>query len=745
MINFQAFKRLIKTQSDSIEELCSLLDKNDEILEYRKQLISLNKEDLENFKVSTMNIETEIKNIKNSRLKLMAEENFILQQKENERKDVEKKISELEKRNLQYSRDVVLLKEGIIKETRKSGREVVPKILCELLEVTDDKWKNAVEGYLNTQRFYMLVEEEEFDRVLKIYERLSKSQGLHSVGIINTRGLEKYDSPMENSLSEIVTSNSKSAKRYINMILGKVIMCSDVENLKNHKTAITSSCMVYKNNVARAIDPKIYKTPFIGAEAYKYQLALAKENLINLKEEIESLKKEIKIYDKIVKNAEDIKFDSLIEKCDVLKTIYNIEVKISGLENDIKHLEKNNTYIDIQMKINEVEGEVDKLNSYKKKLENEKIQIGSSILSINRETDEKKNYLKNKSDARADYAKEIGSLEEEGNKKYNKERENKQLNSIVSNYMFSKSRIETMKSNSLDRLVKMQTLYNNEYDLGAEVGADKIDVFFDVLDTLEKSKIVEYEENVQSAKKNAEEEFKEHFISRIQENITIAKREIKSLNNGLKNVPFGNENYEFKCGKSKENKEYYDMIMDNENIGEGFTLFSTSFENKHKDLLNELFDKLTLDDENTEKELLKLTDYRNYMDYDIEIKYKDGSSALFSKVCREKSGGETQTPFYVAMAASFMQLYKGTLSSSDSIGLILIDEAFDKMDDVRINAMMKFYNELNNLQLIIGAPPQKIEVITPYVNSVLIAMKDDKFSYVENMINEHGDFENEKL
>lgn len=60
--------------------------------------------------------------------------------------------------------------------------------------------------------------------------------------------------------------------------------------------------------------------------------------------------------------------------------------------------------------------------------------------------------------------------------------------------------------------------------------------------------------------------------------------EIKSLNSALKNVAFGNEHYEFKLGKSKENKEYYDMIIENENIGEGFTLFSTSYENKHKEL-----------------------------------------------------------------------------------------------------------------------------------------------------------------
>ena len=51
--------------------------------------------------------------------------------------------------------------------------------------------------------------------------------------------------------------------------------------------------------------------------------------------------------------------------------------------------------------------------------------------------------------------------------------------------------------------------------------------------------------------------------------------------------------------------------------------------------------------------LMEYTDYRNYLDYDIKIKYASGDFAYFSKVNKEKSGGETQTPFYVIMAASF--------------------------------------------------------------------------------------------
>ncbi|MDG5853149.1 ATP-binding protein [Clostridium beijerinckii] len=731
------FLKQLSEQKSYIKELSRLLLDTDTIGDFYNKMISLDENSIEEYKTTSINTENVIDKTKQDKEKYRAGNEYELKQKEDNRKDIEKQISELEKRNLQYPKEVILLKEEIIKETRKLGREIVPKILCELLEVTDPVWKNAVEGYLNTQRFYLIVDEEDFDSVLKIYERLSKAQGLHSVGVINTGGLAKYDNPLENSLAEVVVSKSTDAKRYINMILGNVIRCTNVSELKEHKTSITPTCMMYKNNVARAINPKIYKTPYIGEDAYKYQLEQAKANLNILLSEINVLKENISIVTNIIKIINKLKLENLREKCAVLKRIVDISNKVSTLKEEIFELEKNNSYMALQIKLNEVQEEIESLNLSKKKIENELINKKGNLSSINNIIDDKRRILSIKKVQVEENKNKIGSLAKEAEERFIKETESKSFEIIKNNFNVSKEGNKTKLSKTEEDLKNLQGSYNITYDFGAEVGINGINTFLDELDNLVKSKVIEYEEQVKTSRKNAEEEFKEHFLSKIQENINTAKSEFKGLNKGLKDVKFGNEEYEFKIGKSKENKEYYDMIMDNENIGEGFTLFSTSYENKHKELLNELFDKLTLDNESNEAELIKLTDYRNYMSYDIEIKYNDNTTSLFSKVCREKSGGETQTPFYVAMAASFLQLYKGVSSSSESIGIILFDEAFDKMDDARIMSMMEFYDKFNSqLQLLIGAPPQKIEPITPYVNTVLLAIKADKFSIIEDMINE---------
>lgn len=171
------------------------------------------------------------------------------------------------------------------------------------------------------------------------------------------------------------------------------------------------------------------------------------------------------------------------------------------------------------------------------------------------------------------------------------------------------------------------------------------------------------------------------------------------------------------------------MIMDDFNIVEGYSLLSGQFNNRHKEVIEELFEKLTLDEENSSKTLEEFTDYRTYMDYDIHISHGDGTESFYSKVAREKSGGETQTPFYVTIAASFVQLYSQGIGT-ESIGLILFDEAFDKMDDERTTGVLEFLNNLP-LQMIIAAPPEKIQYIGPQVDSTLLALKEDNISYVE--------------
>jgi len=693
-------------------------------------------EELEGFTNLAKSLYEKLDNRKDTSLMEQAKYQFEITRKNQELKEADESIKELEKRNLQYPQNVTILKQEISNDFKLLGIKDEPKILCEVLEITDPKWKNAVEGYLNTQRFYLLVEGSNFDKALSVYDRLKRKNGLHSVGLINTLKLENYDEVHVNSLGAVVSSKSRDAKRFINMILGKVTREEDIDKLKQHITAITPECMVYKNHVARAIDPEVYRRPYIGEEAYKIQLEEFKEKREILKNSISELSEKKKDLEKEINIIKENKLDRISEDAYIVREEKLEMAALESLLNEKESLSKDNTFIELSLKLEEVKKEIEKLNSEKDKIIKNIASWESDMRYDNDNKDRKNYYLERKEEDLKGLALQNAAVFEEAERRVELERKTRALEVIKNNFTSSKNNNESRRVNRLQELKEIQFQYNRDYEFGAAYGEEGINSFLAEFEKLRKSTIIEYEDNVKKAKERAEQEFREHFISRINENISVAKKEFRELNKALTGVKFGSEEYEFKIEKSKDARinKYYEMITDDRNLGEGYTLFTQEYEDRYKEVLEELFDKLTIDGEKEDQELKKFTDYRTYMNYDIKIKHSNGEHSLFSKVCKEKSGGETQTPYYVAMAASFKQLYSMP-TNSEPIGLILFDEAFDKMDENRIVAMMEFFNKLP-LQLIIAAPPQKIDTIAPFVNTVLLTIKGEDYSLIEGYKNE---------
>ena len=64
------------------------------------------------------------------------------------------------------------------------------------------------------------------------------------------------------------------------------------------------------------------------------------------------------------------------------------------------------------------------------------------------------------------------------------------------------------------------------------------------------------------------------------------------------------------------------------------------------------------------------------------------------------SGGEGQNPKYVALLAGFAMLYMQQSNRDSKIKLVLLDEAFSKMDQERSAVCLKYARKMD-LQLIV--------------------------------------------
>lgn len=664
----------------------------------------------------------------------MAEIQVEIQKYQTERNEATKRIEKLEKKKLTYPGSVERLVSAIKEEFMQIGRKSEPHVLCELLEIEDETWRNAAEGYLNTQRFYILVEPESFDIALGIYDRLRREKKVFGVGLINTQNMEQYEEVPEGTLASVVTSKNRYARRYINMVLGKVMLCDRYEDLKKYPVSITRECMRYQNRVASAIKPEIFSVPFIGKQALKVQLELEKKKCDQLSKRISELETRRKAMESVIVplNTEtdvDIKY-----RLDVITRLHMLQVGIKKCEDNIRTLKKNATLIQKQIQLETLQ---ELLRELQEKINKSNQELGT----VRRIKDEKKTKIEQLSGQQVLLQKEVKNLLESAGdvqsfwmKEYETQTTQKSYEQFRDNFDRRRKANETICKNAEKQMIDVMIVYKTEHDFGAAPSMEGYPEYASVYERLRTSELLEYEEKVQSARVSAEEEFREQFLAKLQENMKQAQSEFRELNKALKDITFSNERYEFIYMPSGHYRNYYDMIMDDFNVIQGESIFSGIFHETHKEVIDELFERLALNNESSSKTLAEFTDYRTYMDYDIKIIHSDGTFSYYSKVCEEKSGGETQTPFYVTVAASFVQLYTNNIGG-EATGLVMFDEAFNNMDDERISGVLEFMNRLP-LQLIIAAPPDKIQYIGPFMEETLLIMTDEKVSFVEKYCHE---------
>lgn len=656
-----------------------------------------------------------------------------LKQNHAEREKLNKKISKLKRKKLTYPSGVELLTETIQEEFASLGREIQPGVLCEMLEIQDEEWRNAVEGYLNTQRFYVLVEPENFDIALGIYDRLRKEKKVYGVGLINTRDLENYDTAPAGTLASVVTSQNQYARQYSNMILGKVQMCERYEDLKKYPISITKGCMRYQNRVASAIKPEVFRVPFIGKNAFTVQLVQAEEEYQKMNELLENQEKQLAGMNEILgllstDSDVDIKY-----RLDVLHTLGTVDRAIAKCQENIQKLKENSTLIEKQIQLEELEKVLRGLDA---SVNSDTEKIGGIRTRIQDLITRKQAFLENEMTEKGkvlSLGEAAGDVLNSWNQEYEEALGKRPVEQFQNEYLGKRRNNSDRWEKIKDQMINAMVEYKTEHDFGAAASLEGFSEFQAVYDRLKNSELLDYEEKVQSARHAAETEFQEQFLAKLQENMKLAQGEFKELNKALKGIDFSSERYEFQFMPSKKYRSYYEMIMDDFNVIQGESLFSGMFHEAHKDVIEELFERLSVGGENSTQTLEEFTDYRTYMDYDIKIIHDDGTYSYYSKVCEEKSGGETQTPFYVTVAASFVQLYSNNIGG-EAAGLVLFDEAFNNMDDERIGGVLEFLRRLP-LQLIIAAPPDKIQYIGPAMDEIMLVMTDQKRSYVEEYHN----------
>ena len=709
------------------------LDELNKLKDLLKYLDNINENNFSNLEI------TAIKEIKEKITELINLGNtiFFATNKEyeldyNKRQELENDITKLEKGINPYEQELVNFKFQIEKRLRElHGEDINIYILADLLEIKDSNWQNAIEGYLNTQKKYLIVEPKFFEETSRIYQELAgKNEKIHSFGIVDIEKIQKENKiePNNNSLaSEIITEN-KLARIYIDYLLGKVIKCETVEELRDNKISITSDCMLYQGYVLRKINPKFYKYPIIGKQALEKQKQIKEK-------ELEELKEKIKNEEEIISVMRNVKQMSNYSEDDIINFNDNIEEskKKEGYLLSKQELQDELDGMDMFWlnKISEQikKKEIEKTEKDKLIIENSK-KIGDINTTIKVAENEKIPIIKDKIKSKETQINEYYTedwKETVGERKYDiqnlKKTPEKILETSMRNIKIAFNRKEQTKRDLINKRSDYNTLYQFSYNIQDESNKE----FTEELKNLKEIALPEYLEKINDSRKKAYEQFRIEFLDKLKSNIDEVILQIKDLNKSLSEHQFGTDTYSFRVSPKQEHKHFYDMLRDELLLGD-WGIGQQEFNKKYDQEINELFDKITANDENqnldqggkNEKNINEYTDYRTYLNFDLIVKDKSGNEQRLSKTLLKKSGGETQTPFYISILASFAQVYR-IKNQENTIKLIVFDEAFSKMDSERIDESIRLLKRIG-FQAIFAAPPEKLQDIQGQVDSTLLVL-----------------------
>lgn len=650
-------------------------------------------------------------------------------------------LANLRKNIKDYPRGLISLQMRLSAELEQQlGRSVELPILADVLEIAEESWRGALEGYLNTQKFYLLVEPACYREALRIYNRVKGEFGQSSFGMVDIGKLREREKlePWENSLAKKVETKNDLARSYIDYLLGRMVCCDRVEELRNHKTAITVEGMLYQGYVTRPLRRALMEDAFIGRRAVALRIQRLEAELSQtegmiqhwspilpvLKQQAEPLFTQF-----FVQNTVQEKLDDYLRGLEIKKEIAQIEAQLSQL--DLLWLdEQRNNIARLDQKIKDLSGQKDQKSISLGQLQEQIRQLEYERLP---EQYQKRSGLEDR--LREDFS--LAYQEQVGLPRYQQEL-TRLKRPVVVHKNFSDQLVRSSNERELtqQKLLQARRDYADRFKpCSFRVDAPDNGEYESEQHALEKSELPKYREKIKAARESAMEQFQNDFLSKLKSSIDQVREQVRNLNKALKQAKFGTDQYQFRVDRNPDYADYYDMIMAPELMeGEG-GLFALPFQQKYGKLIETLFSQIAMSDDtqvNARKQselqqnIERFTDFRTYLKFDLETTDQNGSKQLLSQTLNTKSGGETQTPFYIAVLASFAQLYQvnnTSALSSNTVRLVVFDEAFNKMDSDRIVESVRLLRKMG-LQAIICTPPDKLPDIMPLADRTHLVIKE---------------------
>lgn len=687
-------------------------------------------------------------------------------QKETEetKKEAEGTLRDIRKKERQTSEELTQLKAGnkaypkylerarayvqkrLLEET---GKAVEVWVLADLLDIRDETWRNAVEGYMGNHKLSLVVSPAYAKTALEIYGELDRNE-YYNVAVLDTEEASKHTSEvMEGALSEEVVVRETYLQPYIDLLLGRVVKCLTVEELRRCKVGVTPDCMLYHTFRLQHMNPDNYtKFAYIGKDSVRRRIRLLEKSLISMEEEKKPQEEVLKECQRI------LSMEALSEETSVYLEWQQDMNSLKEKEKEKKKLEQKLEKIKAQ-NVSEWEKEREAILTLCDGKRAEQRALDKLIFECSGKIE---GYQKEILELQSQLVEKTSSLEpeeelEEESRAYFDTEEIPRYDRLKDRFYALSKKAEEARDDAFSTLVSARGEYGRKYpNRNCSLTSKDNEEYDRLLELMECGNLEEYRKMAAEQAKSAVLHFKDDFMFKIRSAIRDAIQRKEELNRIISRLDFGKDKYQFVIGKNKgPDGRYYDMFMDDslevnpsqltDSVDDQMNLFTMEHENQYGEIINDLINIFIPPDnatpeqmEEAKRNMDRYADYRTYLSFDMQQLVQNEDEVIkirLSKMLKKNSGGEGQNPLYVALLASFAQAYRISQSPkvqrNPTIRLVVLDEAFSKMDAEKVASCIELIRGLG-FQAIISATNDKIQNYVENVDKTFVFANPNKKS-----------------
>ncbi|MCZ4093301.1 SbcC/MukB-like Walker B domain-containing protein [Sinorhizobium psoraleae] len=641
-------------------------------------------------------------------------------------------------------RGKVLLDSATVRFMEALRREGMrPRTLCEVAEVVDEHWRDAVEALLGRDRETVIVDP---DHAYRATEILRRGRGDYpGCRVANTRKLQSRSTTSEpGTLASVIRSDDPLAMAFVVFRIGNVHLAKSQDELLSGGRAVMADGAYHDGLVTEMRRVQGLK---IGRAAAPLMIETLQKQINERTSLLQVHREKERFFEDVLRRLEQCA--EPVEDKDRLETITSTYSDLAERRAEARQrLERIAAQIDPQL----MEAE-QRATRVIKSLNEDRDGLLTECASLKTEIEHIKQKLgagemlpgawRALADRRRQFKTEVYSVSH--------------FQSIRKRYSALKPRSPAKIAADMDKRASdaREEHRELEHDIRAALGRYAIN-FPDPLEgyaqasitgtvkswvtegiaTLEGNELIRYREQAEEAAGRVTLLFKTTFIHELSSRFGQMEAEMDRLAKALRSRPLHGETYSLKTSVKQEFEDLHRLVRDSETDDSVLdALFGRAQprDERHARAIRQV-EQLLADDT---FDFTIFQEYQNYFTYDLKIHNAAANrTTSFDRRRGVASGAERQVPFYVVIGAALAGAYHGTRHSEDhagiGMGLAVFDEAFSKMDGPNQRTLLDFYREIG-LQVVIAAPTEKRAVVYENLNYIIDVFRSGDVSAAESI------------